>query len=927
NLNFCLIDDIEVIEGYHAKIDTPEAGVWDFESYTPVVSGFPIEGDIVDARAESVTLSGIIKTFKLDTLSMYEFTPDIPINFKYTWPTDYGALPWFDRPLKSEGKGKTNTEEIINSWERLKRIDSKTLKETEYPVKWGDEHFDLKNPGVYNIRTIVEDANPLDDEYIAVIPDTTQIIIPPWKLKLHGDFTYWDGTYNDQGFIPYIEKKEYSDNQDVKMYIWRPFLELPNFHNSTITISHNGSIIETFVEYEFDHYMYTANKTVGTYTEYGDTFGLTEGIEWGRTGNEDPGFYQIKATEFDDSLGVEIVQEKEIQICPMYYDFESLDWPDDWDKNASAADPTLWQRSYDADGEKPLENWNVYGYYDTYYHRSTSLETPEVTLNKDYNTLVSAWVSLPRVDSDWAPLVAQYLVQASVNGGEYFTVYEPVEEDYEAFDNATGTMNCMRPFFYSLGDSVSIGTTVKMKFKIIGDEYQYVDESSEKTEQKFVIDDIKIMYTKEEIPVGPIIESATQGVKSNQIVWRRNDSKIDSRTLDVYNVYKNGMKITTTVETTYIDTAVENYTTYEYAITRQIDHPTLKETSAFDCNISLTTTELTYPRPRFFELIQGAEIEQSNANLNWSPPKMGAIEYKIYRNGEYLNSTTDSTYTDCFLHEGDYSYYVIAKYSTPEGESWATDTKSITVSSSLGSTILPVIESFENNGLLPDGWSFDGGNTGEVSVADSSICDIEPIDGEFMIQFLTTLNSDMYQNSKEIISPTYDLSTCYNARISFNLFHTIDVIIWQPVFLRINSNIVSEYDLSDYSINQWNVFKYDLDESYLTDSVNISIALSIFSFCHDSLYIDNFQITAIEADPPANIVILRNDTNTILSWDEVTDAIKYYVYRSKKPDIDYVEVGTNTTNTFTDNSILDDGVYFYKIVSEIIVGSKSGGAK
>ncbi|MBN2790471.1 MAG: hypothetical protein JXR69_09810 [Candidatus Delongbacteria bacterium] len=725
--NFCLIDDIEVCEGVHAKIVDPTRkswdgntmstplfdGVWDFESYTPDFLGFPVEGDIVDTQSNSVDRSNINEDFKLDTLSMYEFTPDIPINYKYTWPTDSGALPWNNEPLKFTGK----SDDIPVVYERMKRPETKASKDTDNPVTWSYERFDLEKPGVYNLIARGYDAEPTDDEYIGVLPDTTKIIIPPWKMKLHGDFLYCDSTYYADGFIPYVEKTEYSKNQDVKVYIWRPFTDFPVYID-TLTITHNGSEIARTNEGIFGSQIFSnQNKTVGLSTETGDSFRLSDGMRWVKSDDQTPGFYQIKAFGYDDSLGVDIVQEKEIQIPPMYYDFEDYPylWPEGWDKNSSTANPDKWwiSRRSISPGDYPLEWQNLLGYYDTYHHVSTSIVTPEITLNETHHTILSAWVSLPRevLDNDstqWQPLYARYLVQAKINNGAWFTVYEPVQDDYDDyFGEAEGWMNCMRPFFYSLGDSVSAGTKVQLKFVIAEKPEFYTPYDWTWKEQTFAIDDIKIMYTKEEVPEAPTIISATQGDKSNSIIWLMNYKKDSPRTLDTFNVYRDGSKIGTTVETTFIDTAIESNTTYEYAITRKLeDHPTLKETSVFDCNISLTTTELTFPRPQSFELALGTGTEQSNAILSWSPPKTGTIEYDIYRNGSYLNSTTNLTFTDCFLPEGTYSYYVIAKYTTPIGESWATDTKSITVSSNSGSSILPIIESFENNGQLPDGWTY-----------------------------------------------------------------------------------------------------------------------------------------------------------------------------------------------------------------------------
>ncbi|MBN2790759.1 MAG: hypothetical protein JXR69_11260 [Candidatus Delongbacteria bacterium] len=198
-----------------------------------------------------------------------------------------------------------------------------------------------------------------------------------------------------------------------------------------------------------------------------------------------------------------------------------------------------------------------------------------------------------------------------------------------------------------------------------------------------------------------------------------------------------------------------------------------------------------------------------------------------------------------------------------------------------------------------------------------------------MVLFETDYNSTSlsYENMSDLIAPEYDLSTCANASIKFDLNHTIDfsMMLNYDLCLEINNSIFEGYYLDQYPKNQWIEISTNIDESDLVNSFNVKIKSLLVSIEQDSILFDNFQITAVQADPPSNIIVTRNETSTVLTWDAVTNAINYYVYRSDKPDIDYVEIGTATSETFTDNSVFEDGVYFYKIVTEIEIQTKEGG--
>ncbi len=60
---------------------------------------------------------------------------------------------------------------------------------------------------------------------------------------------------------------------------------------------------------------------------------------------------------------------------------------------------------------------------------------------------------------------------------------------------------------------------------------------------------------------------------------------------------------------------------------------------------------------------------KKNNTLHPRKNKATLVNYSIFRDGEEIGQTTDSTYTDLDLDIGTYTYYVVANYTSPDGSS------------------------------------------------------------------------------------------------------------------------------------------------------------------------------------------------------------------------------------------------------------------
>ncbi len=68
-------------------------------------------------------------------------------------------------------------------------------------------------------------------------------------------------------------------------------------------------------------------------------------------------------------------------------------------------------------------------------------------------------------------------------------------------------------------------------------------------------------------------------------------------------------------------------------------------------------------------------------------------------------------------------------------------------------------------------------------------------------------------------------------------------------------------------------------------------------------------------DAPANMVIVINDTDVELDWDDVTGATQYHIYRGTDPG-NLTLFDSVTTSTFTDTGAAAGTMYFYKVTAD-----------
>jgi len=67
---------------------------------------------------------------------------------------------------------------------------------------------------------------------------------------------------------------------------------------------------------------------------------------------------------------------------------------------------------------------------------------------------------------------------------------------------------------------------------------------------------------------------------------------------------------------------------------------------------------------------------------------------------------------------------------------------------------------------------------------------------------------------------------------------------------------------------------------------------------------------------PANVKATTSSTSGItIDWSSVSGATGYRIYRSETPSDDYIQIGTSSTNSYTDNGLTSGTTYYYKVTS------------
>ncbi len=470
--------------------------------------------------------------------------------------------------------------------------------------------------------------------------DTLNFLVPSWKMKTRPDYRFG------------IDRIHFRKTEDIEVCIWRPVGGLPA--NPTTV------------------YLYSENKEflISTQTvSYADGIGTSKVASFS-TDNLDPGFYELVAVETDYYTGIEIKFEKEIQVCPLYVNWESGGaWPSDWPGMSDG----YWRIDSFVNNDLIIKAHSVENNYtfttETEVLMNTQRTSPGVILDKTYDAFMHIYIGIERINTFFKKLQAVYQVSISVNDKSTWDILKTATAEEWTDYNWPDELN--RWCFADTGTAIK-NTHQPIYIKLTG-----IDPSGTLRDTTFTegvcYDEIMIAYVKDEYlleaPENLAAQFYNNGSKYDavQLTW---DNSPDYKTGRYYLVYRDGILISDMfTSNTFLDYGTIPDRTYNYIVTLvdptvDSDSPCYESPKAGN-SIDFYTGLLS---PSGLVITE----ESPNIRLAWSAVD-GASGYKVYScdtpYGMFLEDTTgvfDGEEWVAPLNTSRLFYYVVAVSGSKE---------------------------------------------------------------------------------------------------------------------------------------------------------------------------------------------------------------------------------------------------------------------
>jgi hypothetical protein len=401
-----------------------------------------------------------------------------------------------------------------------------------------------------------------------------------------------------------------------------------------------------------------------------------------------------------------------------------------------------------------------------------------------------------------------------------------------------------------------------------------------------------------------------------------------------YKVYKNGGLLTTVTGLTYTDLAVSNGVTYGYYIK-----------AAYISGDSDATDTVTATPNAIAPTNLTAITGNGFVNLSWSPAggrqehdRLTSSDrvisgYRIYRNSGFLANTTGTTYNDTsVVNETTYSYYVTTVYTSPAGESAASNTVE-----AMPTAIMPSFAILGSGTSVTDGVTPSPINIYYRSLHGQSVYTAAELNAAGVFGPINILQLGFY-----IVSvPDYALP---NFIIRMKHTTASNVLNWQTAtdMVTVYSNasympVAGGYEMLALSTPfTWNgIDNIVIDTAFsqvpaYTSSGTIQYSTVTNGYRY-TLNDDSDQTNVFTggaaitqrpnvklAFPPSNIdspvlTISSEPEGALLSWGAVTGATRYIVYASDNPFTGFVQIASVTLTEYTD--ITSNPYRFYNVVA------------
>jgi len=422
------------------------------------------------------------------------------------------------------------------------------------------------------------------------------------------------------------------------------------------------------------------------------------------------------------------------------------------------------------------------------------------------------------------------------------------------------------------------------------------------------------------------------------LIW---DASTDNVAVTGYRIKRNNSVLTTTSNTSYIDTSALPQSTYQYSVEAfdAANNTATSNTISVSTLAAADTTAPTVPT----NLRTVTEPTSSSVALTWnaSTDNVAVTGYRIKRNNSVLTTTSSTSYTDTSaLPLSTYQYSVEA--FDAENNTATSNTLSVTTLAAADTTA-PTVPTNLRTVTEPTSSSVAliwNASTDNVAVTGYRIKRNNSV--------LTTTSSTSYTDTSALPLSTYQYSVeAFDAENNTATSNTLSVTTLAaaditpptaPARLRVvteptSSSIALTWDAAtdDVAVVGYRVMRGNTEvatttsTTYTDNSVSADSVYSyaVFAFdAADNSTISNIIFINTPADPdmtaPSTPVNLRTasgsptSSSVQLLWDASTDNIAVTGYRVMRGDTIVI---TTTNTTFTDINVSPGTVYQYSVVA------------
>lgn len=204
--------------------------------------------------------------------------------------------------------------------------------------------------------------------------------------------------------------------------------------------------------------------------------------------------------------------------------------------------------------------------------------------------------------------------------------------------------------------------------------------------------------------------SAPTGVTANRrteaSVWLSWTASADDTLVSGYNIYRNGVQISTTTGSAaaYRDYGLEPASSYTYVI-RARDAAGHLSAASVPLTVSTMTQDVEVPSAPMALTAPVATVNTVDLAWEAASDNTGVVGYFIYRNGQLVGTTQHTTYQDSGLRRGTaYSYRVAARDASWNVSSLSELIEAQTVQPELSDNLLPNPSFETTSGMMPTDW-------------------------------------------------------------------------------------------------------------------------------------------------------------------------------------------------------------------------------